>query len=319
VGYYQWCQGASGPQRPVSLVVHSGTSASGILGQLHENDVIRCSGLVGKVLLHEKGTPDFRAGTFQLTTNMTLDEAIAVLTAPPHHAKTVTLTIPPGFRLTQIAARVHDVLPKIPAKQFLDRTMSGTFSLPPYLPKDTKSMEGFLFPETYRVAVKTATTDGVIRLLLDQFGQEVKDLPWSKAEGLGVTPYQVVTVASMIEREAGVDKDRPLIAAVIYNRMKINMRLEIDATLLYDDPTPGDGTLTASDLLSKSPYNTRTHSGLPPTPIASPQLLSVQAALQPAHVPYLYYVLCPKDGHGVHRFSVSYQDFLNNKHECLGR
>ena len=96
------------------------------------------------------------------------------------------------------------------------------------------------------------------------------------------------------------------------------MPLYIDATLLYDDPTPGDNMLTESDLQSDSPYNTRKHTGLPPTPIASPRLSSIEAALEPANVKYQYYVLCPKDGKGVHRFSVSNRTFINDKHECLG-
>jgi UPF0755 protein len=102
---------------------------------------------------------------------------------------------------------------------------------------------------------------------------------------------------------------------VIYNRLAKGMTLGIDATLLYDDPTP-DGRLSASDLTSKSPYNTRIHTGLPPTPIASPGLPSLRAALEPANVPYLYYVLCGADGH--HRFSVRYARFLHDKAVCLG-
>ena len=162
-----------------------------------------------------------------------------------------------------------------------------------------------------------ATSGSIIRLLLGQFQKEVQDLPWGNASKLGVTPYQVVTIASMIEREAKLDKERPLIAAVIYNRLKINMPLAIDATIQYIDPDPSNG-LTDSDLAIESPYNTRLHPGLPPTPIASPRLKSVEAALNPADVSYLYYVLCPKDGPGKHRFSTSYNDFINNKNECLG-
>jgi UPF0755 protein len=317
VTYYRWCEGGSGARRPVSLTIPSGTSESGVLTLMHDRGVIRCGGLVGRFILYRKGTPEFRAGTFHLQTNMTFDEALKVLTTPPHNARTVNLTIPEGFRLTQIAQRVHDTV-GVPAKRFLQTATDGTWSLPPYLPKGPKTPEGFLFPETYRVAVKSATPEGIIRELLDQFGTEVRGLPWQNASRLGVTPYQVVIIASMIEKEAYRDSERPLISAVIYNRLKIGMPLGIDATLLYDDPTPGDHTLTESDLQSNSPYNTRKHTGLPPTPIASPRLSSIRAALEPAHVRYLYYVLCPKDGKGVHRFSVSNRTFINNKHECLG-
>jgi UPF0755 protein len=102
---------------------------------------------------------------------------------------------------------------------------------------------------------------------------------------------------------------------VIYNRLDAGMTLGIDATLLYDDPTP-DGQLSASDLKVDTPYNTRINGGLPPTPIASPGALSLQAALHPADVPFLYYVLCGADGH--HAFSVGYDEFLANVDRCLG-
>jgi UPF0755 protein len=148
-----------------------------------------------------------------------------------------------------------------------------------------------------------------------QFEEEAESLPWDNAEDLGVTPYEIVIIASMIEEEAALDEERAVIAGVIYNRLDEGMVLGIDATLLYDDPTP-DGQLSASDLEYDSPYNTRIHGGLPPTPIASPGLPSLRAALSPADVPYLYYVLCGADG--AHRFSVDYDTFLADKAECLG-
>ncbi len=100
----------------------------------------------------------------------------------------------------------------------------------------------------------------MIRRLLDQFGTEAETLPWANAQELGVTPYEVVTIASMIEREAALERERPIIAGVIYNRLRIGMTLGIDATLLYDDPTP-DGQLSFSDLEYDSPYNTRHQPG----------------------------------------------------------
>ena len=316
VSYYRWCEGGSGGRSPVELTIPRGTSATGVVTLLHDRGVVRCGGLVGRLILYRKGNPEFRAGTYALATNMGFDDAIDALTTPPHKAKTKNLTIPEGFRLTQIAQRVHDTF-GIPAARFMKVADDGQWELPPYLRKG-QSLEGFLFPETYRFAVKTVTPQAIIRELLDQFNKEVRDLPWGNAATLGVTPYQVVTVASMIEREAKVDRERPLISAVIYHRLRIGMPLGIDATLLYDDPTPGDNKLSDSDLNTDTPYNTRMNAGIPPTPIASPRLSSIEAALEPAHVPYLYYVLCPKDGPGVHRFSTSNRQFINDKHECLG-
>jgi peptidoglycan lytic transglycosylase G len=297
VRYYDWCQQADGVQRPVTIRIDEGASGSEVVDQLQERGVIRC-GLVSKWLLRRDGTgSDIRAGSFELTTNMTPQAAFDVLTAPVKAAPTVRLTIPEGYRLTQIADRVEEVT-GIPAKTFLRTADDGDYSLPPYLPKDASSLEGFLFPNTYQLLKKGTTADDVIRKLLDEFGTEAASLPWQNAKELGVTPYEVVTIASMIEKEAKLDRERPLIAGVIYNRLKLGMQLGIDATLLYDDPTP-DGQLSTSDIETDTPYNTRIRTGLPPTPIASPGLKSLEAALNPAHTDYLYYVLCGADGHHV--------------------
>jgi len=309
--YYGWCSEASGPRDPVAFQVHKGASGSEVVGDLHDRGVLRC-GLVSTWLLRRSGLEDsLRAGSFELTTNMTPDEAFEVLTTPPEPVPTPRLTIPEGYRLTQIADRVeHDL--GIPAKRFLEATEEGEWSLPPYLPEDATSIEGFPFPETYFVR-KDADANVVIRRLLDQFGTEAESLPWANAEELGVTPYEVVIIASMIEREAALDRERPIIAGVIYNRLRLGMTLGIDATLLYDDPTP-DGQLSFSDLEYDSPYNTRINGGLPPTPIASPGRASLEAALQPADTPYLFYVLCGEDGH--HAFGKTNAEHEANRVRC---
>lgn len=311
--YYTWCEGASGPQTPLTFTIPEGATGSEVADVLHEQGVLRC-GMVSGWLLRKDGLQDLiRAGTYQLTTNMIPDTVFRILSSPTV-GKTVRLTIPEGYRLTQIAERVQEEL-GISQKAFLVDANSGDWTLPPYLPKGTATTEGLLFPATYRFTKDGTTADDVIRLLLDDFKIEVKDLPWRNARKLGVTPYQVVIIASMIEKEAKVERDRPLIATVIYNRLKRNMPLGIDATLLYDDPTP-DGELSESDLQYDSPYNTRLHTGLPPTPIASPGIRSLEAALNPAKTDYLYYVLCGPDGH--HRFAVTYQQHLQNVQACLG-
>ena len=310
--YYEWCQEASGPQDPVTFEVRDGQSGSEIVDGLHEQGVIRC-GLVSKWLLRRSGDEgEFRAGTFELTTNMTPDAAFEVLTTPPEPVPTVRLTIPEGYRLTQIAERVQESL-GIPAKRFMEAVRSGNWSAPPYLPMDAESPEGFLFPETYEFAKGETRPGDVIRELLDQFVVEADGLPWDRAEELGVTPYEVVVIASMIEKEAALDEERALIAGVIYNRLAIPITLGIDATLLYDDPTP-DGQLSFSDLEFDSPYNTRINQGLPPTPIASPGRASLEAALAPADTDFLFYVLCGADGH--HEFGLNLAEHEANRVMC---
>jgi len=314
IRYYRWCEGASGPQTPVAFTVPEGASGSEVADALHEAGVLRC-GMVSKWLLRRSGfSNEILAGDYDLTTNMVPVDAFEALTIAPPPIPTVRLTIPEGYRLTQIAERVQEAL-GISPKRFLAAAEDGTWSLPPYLPKGTATPEGFLFPETYQFAKEGTTADDVIRRLLDQFGTEAGDLPWEHAKKLGVTPYEAVTIASMIEEEAKVPQDRPLIAGVIYNRLREGMPLGIDATLLYDDPTP-DGQLSASDIEHDSPYNTRLHTGLPPTPIAGPGIASLAAALNPATTKYFYYVLCGADGH--HEFAVTYQQHLANVQRCLG-
>jgi peptidoglycan lytic transglycosylase G len=314
-GYYRWCKGASGDPATVTVRVPKGASAESAVELLHRAGVVRCGGVVGRVLLQASHHgEDIRAGTYELRKNMTLEAALAVLSTAPKAVKTVSVTIPEGYRLTQIASTVHQHL-GLDAGAFLREAQSGRYALEPYLPKGTSTSEGFLFPNTYEFATKGLTSGAVITRLLEQFGHEVAHLPWGRAKKLGVTPYQVVTIASMIEREAAVPSERALIAAVIYNRLAKNMTLGIDATLEYVDPDPSNG-LTQSDLAIDSPYNTRLHRGLPPTPIANPGLASIKAALAPADSPDLYYVLCGQDGH--HRFSVGYQQFLADKAACLG-
>jgi UPF0755 protein len=313
VRYYLWCEGASGPRTPVAFTVEEGASGEDVVNALHDRGVLRCA-TVSRWMLARNGQADeVRAGTYDLTTNMRPSEAFDVITKAPPPVPTVRLTIPEGYRLTQIADRVHEVI-GIPADRFLDAADRGHRSLPPYLPAG-KSLEGFLFPQTYEFLAQGTSPGEVIDRLLQQFSTEADSLPWHNTEGLGVSPYEVVIIASMIEREARVPEDRPLIAAVIYNRLDRGMALEIDATVAYIDPEPANG-LTVSDFRIRSPYNTRLHSGLPPTPIASPGLASLQAALDPAKVGYLYYVLCGTDGS--HAFSSSYDRFLKDKARCLG-
>lgn len=313
VTYVRWCEGASGPQERVTVTIPEGASAQEAVTLLHREGVIRCDAVSRLTVRGKEGAEGILAGPHQLTTNMTLGAALEALSTPPPEAPTVTVTIPEGYRLTQIAERVAEL--GVPAKRFLALAESGRFALPPYLPKGTPTTEGFLFPKTYEFLEDEVDARTVIRTMLQQFRDEVADLPWKRAERLGLSPYEVVIVASMIEEEAKVAAERPLISAVIHNRLRDGMVLGIDATLQYVDPNPEDG-LTATDLRIDSPYNTRRYAGLPPTPIASPRRAAILAALEPADSDARYYVLCGDDGS--HRFSTTYGAFLRDKAECLG-
>lgn len=314
--YYRRCQqAAEGARRTVTVTVVEGATGEEVIEDLHAQGVIPCGGFVGNILLRGTGKADrIRTGSFEMTTGMTLDAAVAILTAKPPKVPTVELVLPEGLRLTQIAEKVQRDL-GIPAKRFLKEVLSGRYFLPPYLPHETATPEGFLFPKSYEFVKKGLSAEVVARTLLEQFGKEAQALPFDRTKELGVSPYELVTIASMIEEEARVDRDRRLIAGVIYNRLNEGMALGIDATLLYDDPTP-DGELSTSDLETDTPYNTRINPGLPPTPIASPGAESLLAALEPAHTEFLYYVLCGADGH--HKFALTQAQHIRNVHECLG-
>jgi UPF0755 protein len=313
VSYWNYCKGASGERTSVEVTVPDGASGSQIVDVLHAEGVIRCS-LVSKFRMRNIPNADsIRAGRHELKTNMTLEEAVEVLSTPPSRAVQVRLTIPPGFGMTQTAERVQAEF-GIPTGQFLKEARSGEHALEPYLPQG-KPAEGFLFPQTYKVVKKTATPASIIDLLLEQFREEAGSLDWDRAEDLSLTPYEVVIVASMIEEEAQVDRERRLIAGVIYNRLREGMQLGIDATLLYTDE---DGDLTDEELEEDTPYNTRVNLGLPPTPISSPGLDSLGAALEPADTDFLYYVACEQDGEGRHRFARTLTEHNNNVNDCLG-
>ncbi|HEV7584650.1 MAG TPA: endolytic transglycosylase MltG [Solirubrobacteraceae bacterium] len=179
-------------------------------------------------------------------------------------------------------------------------------------PAGTHGLEGFLFPATYDM-LPGAPASRLVHEQLVAFGENFGSTEIARARSLHVTPYQLLTVASMIEREAKVPGDRAKISAVIYNRLKKGMPLGIDATIYYalemqkNIPTYTQ-ELTAAQLQLNSAYNTRTRTGLPPTPIANPGVASIEAAAKPAHVSYLYYVLAP-DGCGEHAFSTTLAKF----------
>jgi UPF0755 protein len=214
---------------------------------------------------------------------------------------------PEGFTRTQMALRADKRSPTITERGYRQATASS--SLPGDFAGDHKarSLEGFLFPATYELF----TTDPASRLVAKQL--DAFRLNWAKvnlvyARSKNLTPYDVLIIASMIEKEVVVPKERRLVAAVIYNRLHAGMPLGIDATLRYGLGIPPTKAITRRDLASNSPYNTRRFQGLPPTPIANPGLASIQAAARPAKVDYLYFVRKPDCRS--HFFTASADEFL---------
>jgi uncharacterized YceG family protein len=171
-------------------------------------------------------------------------------------------------------------------------------------------LEGLLFPDTYDFD-RSSTSEQLVNDQLQEFTSTFDNLDLAYARSKNLTPYDVLTIASMVEGEAQVPSERPLVAAVIYNRLRDHMPLGIDATLRYGLHIPPTQSLTESELHNPTPYNTRVHLGLPPTPINNPGLASLEAAAHPAKVDYLYFVRKPDHKH--HYFTSNYQDFLDHE------
>jgi len=311
-GVYMYAIGGSGPSEPVEVIVPKGATAGEIGSLLEEAGVIRSSLAFRLMASFRGGGSDIKAGQYALRTNMPLDEVFLLIEkGPADTTPTVTVTVPEGYRVEQVADRLADEL-GLNRRRFIAAATSGGYALPPYLPEGTDTVEGFLFPETYEIR-ESGTVDDVITRLLDQFRLVAEGLPWDRADDLGVTAYEVVIIASLIEEEARIPQDRSKIAAVIYNRLARGMNLEIDATVLYALGRHKE-RLLYEDLKIQSPYNTYLHPGLPPTPIASPGRASLEAALQPADADYLYYVVIDDEGH--HAFTASYEEFLRFKEQA---
>jgi uncharacterized YceG family protein len=228
------------------------------------------------------------------------------------------VVFPEGFTRAQMASRVGAVAKiaereshrkvKLSESTYLAATAKrrlvqgfGTKRLP---------LEGLLFPDTYDFD-RTSTAAQLVTDQTQEFTSNFGKLNLAYARSKNLTPYDVLIIASMVEGEAQVPSERPLVAAVIYNRLRDHMPLGIDATLRYGLHIPPTQSLTESELHNPTPYNTRLHLGLPPTPINNPGLASLEAAAHPAKVDYLYFVRKPDHKH--HYFTSNYQDFLNHE------
>ena len=214
----------------------------------------------------------------------------AAAPAPQKAVKTISVTVPEGLTLEQTAEVAKDAGLEGSYEQAAEKAL-GKFKLSRFDASAAPSLEGFLFPATYELE-KGAPASDLVDKQLEAFEQNFAGVDLKAAEKKNLTAYDVVSIASMIEKEVSVAKERPLVSAVIYNRLSSGEPLGIDATLRYELENY-DQPLLESELQADTPYNTRTRAGLPPTPIASPGLDSLQAAADPADVDFRYYVIEP--------------------------
>jgi peptidoglycan lytic transglycosylase G len=306
---YQLRPGSDGP--PVTVTVTKSMGTGDVASLLADKGVIG-SALAFQVWSTVSGKSPL-PGKYHLHEGIGIRSAASILAAGPPVVKVpdLKLFLPPGLTLTKIADVVGKLYEKDPAKAsaraaaFLKVAQSNTIRSK-YEPAGVNSLEGLLFPDTYFIGAKW-TNEQIIKLLVNQFDAIADKIGLANAQGL--SPYQVVVAASLIQTEAKVAVDAPLISAVIRNRLAKGMPLQIDSTLCYAKggcpPLPTD-----ADKQINSPYNTYLIAALPPTPIASMTQANLQAALAPASVPYLYYVIA--DASGKHAFATTLAEHNQN-------
>lgn len=294
----------------VLFTVSEGQSLKEIADAMEKEGIIESSTSFLLYLKLKNKSVTVRAGEYQMRYAMGADAVIATFEAGPINRYT-DITFPPGFTLGQQAARAESQL-GFSGASFVE-SLNANVDLAGF--PEAPNAEGLCFPDTYRVDAKTDES-GLAKLCLRQFQKVFDGLDKSRLESLGVTPYQAVIVASLVEREAKVESERPIVASVIYNRLRRGMKLDIDATVLYALGEHKE-RLTYRDLEIDSPYNTYKRPGLPPTPIAAPGKSSLDAALHPGETDYLYYVLT--DPSGAHSFTSDPAEFERLKADAIAR
>ncbi len=275
----------SGKGEAVAVTIPVGATGAEIASLLKEK------GVVGNVALfkaYEKfdspGSP--QAGKYTFYKHDSFGNTISILKKGPT-IKTYQVTFPEGFRVNQMAQRISNKIPGHKVDEFMKVAQSGKFESE-FVKLGTKDLQGYLFPDTYHID-QDATDEQIVQMMLNRFDEIAKqeDLA-AKAEALGYTPAEVVTVASLIEKEVKRDEDRAPAAGVMYNRLKTGMKLELDSTATYA-AEEFDRATQLRDREVDSPYNTFKVTGLPPGPIDSPGQAAIRAALHPTG-DYIFFI-----------------------------
>lgn len=282
-----------GKGEPQTIAIHPGQSARAVAGELQRKGLIRSRhAFLAAARWSGKGN-HLKAGGYRLLPTMSALEILDALVRGAHQTWR-WLTIPEGFTMRQMGERVEE---KGLGTADAFRGAAATSTLAPGFPLPKAGLEGYLFPDTYRVELGTEPSS-----LLAQMLRRFREVVWQgmlseKASYHGRSLNEIITLASCVEAEAKRDDERPVIAGVLVNRLDKGMKLECDATVQYALGAERKARLFNKDLLVDSEYNTYLHPGLPPGPICSPGVASIRAAMDPAHVPYLYYVAQPDGSH----------------------
>ena len=294
------------PGETVEVTIEQGTSVSGIADLLAEKHVVGNSN-VFKFWLRGKDVT-VQAGAYEFQEKSSFKEAFAVLEAGPIPPETINVTVPEGLTLPEIVTALAQAQPAFTLEQ-VNLAVADPTLRSKYQPPNEPSLEGLVYPSTYEFGLEDDPSI-MLRRMVAETDAVVDSLDIAGgSQRLGLSPYQIIVVASLIQEEAGSVDEMPKIARVIYNRLSTGTPLGIDATSRYLSERTGQPL----DFESTSPYNTRRIPGLPPTPIAAPGKDALQAALAPADGPWIYYVL---EDPGVHFFTDSAAEFQQKKLEC---
>jgi UPF0755 protein len=295
--------GSTDPGKPVTVQIKSSWGLGEVGSELESKGVIG-SGLAFQIYGTLKRAGPFDTGEYQIPRDAGIRHALGVLEQGVPRNPDLKLLLPPGLTIQQIAERVGK-LPGHTKEKFLAVVESGQVRSQ-YQPETVTSLEGLLFPDTYFIGAKESDLS-IARKLVNRFDEIASRVGLANASRK--SPYETIVIASLVQTEAKLAEDAPLIAAVIYNRLDANMPLQIDSTLCYAKggcpPSPTD-----ADKQLDSPYNTYKIPGLPPTPIASVTEASLRAALNPADVGFLYYVI--SDENGKHAFATTLEEHNRN-------
>lgn len=295
------------------IVIEKGSTPAQITAKLSDEGILD-NGLPLMIYLRTFGDASkLQAGEFRFASPITPLQVLKELEKGT--VQTKRLTIPEGFTRFDIAKRINDSFPQTPAltEDQILVLMNDTTLIKDIAP-EAKNLEGYLYPSTYNFPPDTKP-EAIIKTLVEQFKKIWKPEWEQKARSLGRTPLEIVTIASLIETESPVENERPIVSSVIYNRIAKNIPLGIDQTVVYVAKMQGrwDGTIHKSDIDAVSPYNTRKNGGIPPGPIASVSVSSIEAALNPAKTDYIFYVLDVGKNDGSHHFYASAAEFEKGK------
>jgi len=292
--FYEYAQSPIDHQgRVVTIEIPKGMNFMTLLEALGEKGLIRYKSAFCLLARMKDAPKHIKAGEYELNSVMTPTGVIDTLL--DGKVKEYEITIPEGFTVRQIADRLAQQN-LIDRDVFLRRICDVAFLSS--LKIREKSAEGYLFPDTYKLN-KSMDEFEIVRFMVKRFRREITPEAIHRAAGLGFTIHELVTLASIVEKESGREEEKPLISAVFHNRLKKRMRLQSDPTVIYGIEN-FNGNLTKADLRKQSPYNTYRIKGLPPGPICNPGAASIQAVLYPAPVDYLFFV---SKNDGSHQFS----------------